>query len=122
VLEIGEPIPRDAECPSCRADVRCCKNCRHYDPGRNNACRETEAEPVESKDRRNFCEYFVIGAQAFPGGKPDAARQQDARRKLDALFGQGTDAPSTPSTSAASARAKLEGLFKRPPPEDEPHG
>ena len=24
-------IARDAECPGCRGDVRCCRNCRHYD-------------------------------------------------------------------------------------------
>jgi hypothetical protein len=118
-ITIGEPFPRDAECASCRADLRCCMNCRHYDPALNNACRETEAEPVESKDRRNFCEYFVPSAQAFRGGAAGEARQQDARRKLDALFG-GRSAPSP--TSAESARARLEGLFKPAPKEKDADG
>lgn len=90
-LEIAEPISRDAECGSCGRDVRCCLNCRHHDPAYNNQCRETMADPVTDKDRRNFCEYFSI--------RRDAAR------------------PADQGTRAADARAKLEALFKKPKPD-----
>ena len=84
-VTLAEPIPRDSECESCRHDLRCCKNCRHYDTRYNNSCRETEAEPVEDKDRRNFCEFFSFNPTPFAGAKP-STRAADARAKLDALF------------------------------------
>ena len=56
------PIPRDAECTGCGRDLRACVQCRHYDPAYNNACRETEAEPVAEKERRNFCEFFEFNS------------------------------------------------------------
>jgi hypothetical protein len=85
-IALADPIPRDAECAGCGADVRSCLNCRHYDPAFNNSCRETEADPVVEKARRNFCEYFAFrpGVAAMPGSV--AARQAEARRKLEELF------------------------------------
>jgi hypothetical protein len=118
--EIDLPLARDAECESCGRDLRCCLNCRHYAPGYNNACRETEAEPVVDKDRRNFCEYFDIERGARGAGAP-GSRAADARAKLDAMFGGGRP-PGMGKTSgspfgaakedrSAEARKKLEGLF-----------
>jgi len=85
---VSEPIPRDSECESCRHDLRSCRNCRHYDTRYNNACRETEAEPVEDKERRNFCEYFAFNPAPFAGGARAASGQRaaDARARLEALF------------------------------------
>lgn len=129
-----EPIPRDAECAACARDLRCCRNCSHYDRAYNNACREAEAEPVEDKARRNFCEFFHFNRAAFAatgtaspaaarakldalfGGAPappDATRS--ARAKLDALFG----AQPAPDDRKADARRKLDGLFGPPAPDDE---
>jgi len=85
-VTVSEPIPRDAECESCRHDLRCCINCCHYDTHYNNSCRETMADPVEDKDRRNFCEYFSFTRAAFRGAAPGKDRAADARAKLDALF------------------------------------
>lgn len=84
-VTLAEPIPRDSECESCHHDLRCCKNCRHYDTRYNNSCRETEAEPVEDKNRRNFCEFFSFNPTPFAGAK-QSNRAADARAKLDALF------------------------------------
>lgn len=82
------PYPRDAECEACAADLRACRNCRHHDPSASNECRETEAELVTDKHRRNFCEYFEftergVGGGAAGGGKDRAA---EARARLEALF------------------------------------
>jgi hypothetical protein len=83
---IGEPIPRDGECESCGHDLRCCRNCRHWDPRVNNECRETEAEPVADKTRRNFCEYFYFSREPFRGAAAGQDRTAEARAKLEALF------------------------------------
>jgi len=83
----AEPIGRDAECEQCHADLRTCRNCRHWDVRYNNECTETQADPVTDKTRRNFCEFFYFSRAGFTGaaagGKDRAA---EARAKLEALF------------------------------------
>lgn len=111
-VTIGEPIPRDAECSGCGKDLRACVQCRHYDLAYNNACRETMADPVVEKERRNFCEYFSFTREPRRAGQ-DVGRQAEARRKLEGLFG------GKPAASASEdARKKLERLFKKPDPSD----
>lgn len=85
-VTVDEPVSRDAECSACRTDLRSCINCRHYDPAYHNQCRETEAEIVVDKQRRNFCEYFSYSREPFASGAVQAKRASDARAKLDALF------------------------------------
>lgn len=116
-LEVADPIPRDAECPQCMGDVRCCLNCRHHDPSFHNQCRESEADPVEDRHRRNFCEFFTPSTAPFVAGASQRAggREAAARARLDALFGGKPAAPDATS----SARERLESLFKKKPaPED----
>ena len=81
----ADPVPRDSACERCGTDFRCCRNCRHWDPRCHNECRETEAELVVEKTRRNFCEYFDYSTEPFAGasGKDRAA---EARAKLEAVF------------------------------------
>lgn len=107
-VTIGEPIPRDAECGTCGKDIRACIQCRHYDPALNNACRETMADPVVEKERRNFCEYFSISTAPWQT-PPSSRRRDDARAKLEGLFG-GSSRP----TQSEDARKKLEDLFRKP--------
>ena len=83
-----ERIGRRDTCPSCASDLRCCLNCRFYDPRLSNACREPNVEPVRDKDAGNFCDYFGLGESE---GRPTAdhaqhAKATDARAKLEALF------------------------------------
>lgn len=120
-----EPIPRDAECESCKTDLRCCRNCRHYEPRVNNQCSETQADPVVEKTRRNFCEFFYFSREAYAAGGagkasearakldslfggPASAAPEDARKKLESMFG-GATKPA--SEREAEAREKLKGLF-----------
>ncbi len=110
-VSYDEPIPRDSECEGCHRDLRCCMNCLHYDVSRNNSCRETEAELVEDKARRNFCEFFSFNRRSFVAGKGENAREAEARARLESLFG----GPLTPGAIHLSdARKKLEGLFGKP--------
>ena len=106
-VAVDEPMPRDRECENCRTDLRSCLNCRHYDTAYNNSCRETEADPVPDKKRRNFCEFFSFSREPFKVGA-GSTRADDARKKLEAMFGGG---PA--SNREADARKKLEGLFKK---------
>jgi hypothetical protein len=106
-----EPIPRDSDCEGCHRDLRCCMNCRHHDPTRNNSCRETEAELVEDKARRNFCEFFSFNRRSFVAGRGDNPREAEARARLESLFG-GPITPGAPRPS--DARKKLDGLFGKP--------
>lgn len=84
---VSEPIGRDTTCEQCQRDLRCCRNCRHWNDRLHNQCTETMADPVADKERRNFCEYFYYSREPFsgtPGGKVD--RAAEARRKLEELF------------------------------------
>lgn len=117
-VAIDEPIARDAECEACGHDLRCCTNCRHYDLRYNNACRESSAEPVEDKERRNFCEYFSFSREAPGTSRPVLAKQDEARRKLDSLFGGSKPAADRPK----DARAKLDALFRKPASERRAEG
>ncbi len=78
-----DPVGRKAECPYCRAELRCCLNCVHHEPAAYNQCRELQADRVMEKDRANFCEYFRFregGTRTAP--KPPAP----ARDQLNSLF------------------------------------
>lgn len=110
-VALSDPIPRDSSCESCRHDYRSCRQCRHYDPALNNSCRETEAELVEDKERRNFCEFFDFNPAPFRGTGRDANREAQARAKLDSLFRRGSS--GTPDR-ATDARTKLDALFRKP--------
>jgi hypothetical protein len=83
-LEFEDKVFRKDTCPGCGSDVYCCLNCVNYDESAHNQCRESQAEKVTVKDRRNFCEYFELReGQALGSAAQKAA---EARRKLDALF------------------------------------
>lgn len=99
------------ECERCAADLHVCLTCRFYDPYVENECRETEAEYVAAKDRRNLCEYWKPRGEA----EEDAPSEADeAKAKLAALFGEKLPAAPASSPSAADeAKRKLEELFKK---------
>jgi len=112
-VPFDEPIPRDAECAGCGTDLRACVQCRHYDTSRNNSCTETEADPVADKTRRNFCEFFYFSRQKAAQRSGTSSREDDARRKLNALFGGGSAVKPGGKDAAADARRKLDDLFRK---------
>jgi hypothetical protein len=75
---------RRGVCPSCGSDVHVCLNCRFYDSGSYNDCREPQAERVVEKDRSNFCDYFEFSDSPSRGSMTHA--NPDSKSKLDALF------------------------------------
>jgi len=80
-IEDAGRIGRRDACLGCGAELRCCRNCRFYDPAYHNQCREPQAERQVEKERANFCEYFSLGTT---GSRPAPAAE--ARGRLDALF------------------------------------
>lgn len=72
------------ECPHCGADVHVCQNCQFYDAKAYNECRETSADRVKEKDRKNHCDFFALN--------------QDRQANID---------------KAAALKAAAEALFKK---------
>jgi len=79
-----EKVSRSDTCPHCKRDLRCCKQCKFFDPHAYNECREVLAERIADKERANFCEYFVPkGSKAVSGSRN---RTREAKDALEALF------------------------------------
>ena len=87
---IGNPreVYRSSTCPACGKDLKVCLNCRFFSPGAHWDCAESVDELVKEKDRGNFCTFFSFrsGPAARPGG-PSSEASQQAKQKLDKLFG-----------------------------------
>jgi len=48
------------ECPACGGDLHICLNCGFYDPHAYRQCRESIREPVQDKEKANFCDFFQM--------------------------------------------------------------
>ena len=78
---------RGETCMKCRADLRVCLNCTHYDPRVAQQCRERRAEPVLEKAVVNFCEYFEFIRRNWTPKSEVNARETSAREQLKKLLG-----------------------------------
>lgn len=83
-LEFAEKVFRNDTCPGCGSDIYCCLNCYEYDESASDLCKERQSEKVSVKDRRNFCDYFVLSSKEVSGNARNKAAE--AKRKLEALF------------------------------------
>ena len=111
------PLRRRDECPACAADLHVCRMCEFYSTSVAKSCREPVAEEVTDKVRANFCDYFraqpivaaaggideaqaaraqleaMFGVETDSGGDAETlmdrkrAQAEEARKQLDALFG-----------------------------------
>ena len=93
-IENPREVYRSSTCPSCGKDLKICLNCRFYSAGAHWDCAETIDEPVNDKDRGNFCTFFSFRAAPSPGAQttgPQSAPRPDAKAKakkaVDKLFG-----------------------------------
>ena len=83
LADLSLPFLRTEECRACRAELHVCRMCRFYDLSKAKQCAEPVAEPVQSKERANFCGYFEPVGGRLQAADPAAA---SAREALDALF------------------------------------
>ena len=81
-LDMTTRVSRRDECISCGADLHACKNCRFWDPGYQNECRENTAYYIRDREKANFCMAFEFKATT----ETDAQEANDARSQLEALF------------------------------------
>ena len=70
------------ECPKCGRDLHICLNCEFYDRNAYRQCRELIKEPVQDKEKANYCDFFRAGGAGV--SKTDGAG--DALKKLNNLF------------------------------------
>ncbi len=88
---------QNGECPRCHAAMHSCKQCVHFDTGRQFECTQPVPERIAKKDAKNNCTFFefrmtvekdtspVTYATATPA--PAAAgRPNDARKAFEDLF------------------------------------
>jgi hypothetical protein len=69
-------VTRNDTCPKCGRDLHCCLQCKFYDSGSYNECKEVLAERTVNKERANICEYFVlIGSKDYEFGRKAAAKK-----------------------------------------------
>lgn len=108
-------IGRRDTCPNCDAYLHSCRNCRFWSPTAHNQCLENQGEFIRDRETGNFCGHFhfrlmdeeIVDESAnakakldamFGGGGPakatpswgagPGAKEDEARAKLDALFGK----------------------------------
>ena len=89
-------IHLDSKCPKCKADLRSCKNCRHFDTAARFECTQEIPERITKKDLRNKCEFFM-------------ARTSIERETRDS--GGGTS--GGPTIKPSDARSAFDNLFKK---------
>ena len=87
-IKLIAKVARTEDCPHCNADMHCCKNCRFFDPGKNNQCSETQAEWVKDKLKANFCDFFEPNNRVplTTRGSGETNRGDDVRKAFDNLF------------------------------------
>jgi len=74
------------QCPHCRAALRACRQCTHFDPGSRFECREPVSERLSDKNARNDCAAFALRVTVERDASPDSTRPGDIRRGFDNLF------------------------------------
>jgi len=82
-VEVDKFFSRKSTCPHCGGDLRICLNCTFYSESSHNKCREPKAEFQRTRDRANFCDYFVF---SDAGSSSSRGEKEDALKKLDDLF------------------------------------
>jgi hypothetical protein len=81
-IEFEGRVSRGDTCPHCGRDLHCCRQCKFYDPGSYNECKEVVAERVVDKERDTFCDYFILRGVGESGSQRTAV----AKQALEDLF------------------------------------
>jgi hypothetical protein len=82
-IEIDKYFSRKSICPHCGGDIHICLNCKFYSEKSHNKCLEPKAEFQRSRDRANFCDYFIYHESASVSSRNE---KEDALKKLNDLF------------------------------------
>ena len=82
-IQIADKLGFREVCPSCQADLHCCKACKFYESTAYNECYEPNAERILDKLKANFCEYFELNTKKT---LTEVDEKQKALEALKALF------------------------------------
>lgn len=83
-IEIDKFFSRKSFCPKCNGDLHICLNCKFYSSTSHNKCLEPKAEFQRTRDKANFCDYFVF-MESSVNSKKDT-ELKDARKSFEDLF------------------------------------
>ena len=83
-ISLEKFVSRKAACPKCGADLHICMNCRFYSETSHNRCIEPKAEFQRSREKANFCDYFVFSSRMSP--QSDKREKEDVLKNLNDLF------------------------------------
>ena len=93
----------NSECPRCKAALHCCKQCVHFDTGRQFECTEPIPERITKKDAKNDCTFFLFRTTI----EKDTSPVNYAAKTTAAMQ------PSVSSSRPNDARKAFEDLFKK---------
>jgi hypothetical protein len=86
------------QCPRCHAEIHCCKQCVHFDTGKQFECTQPITERITKKDAKNDCKFFELRMTVekdtspvnysanTPAAPASPARPNDARKAFEDLF------------------------------------
>jgi predicted RNA-binding Zn-ribbon protein involved in translation (DUF1610 family) len=88
---------QNAQCPRCQFELHSCKQCVHFDTGKQFECTQPIPERIAKKDAKNDCKFFEfrmtvekdtspVTYAKSPTAAPAAARPNDARTAFENLF------------------------------------
>lgn len=83
-VQIG--ITAESQCPKCKADLRSCKNCVHFDPSQRFECTQSIPEHIAKKDLRNQCTFFLVRKRVEKESSESLSKVEDARAAFERLF------------------------------------
>ena len=81
--QIDKYFSRKSTCTKCGGDIHICLNCKFYSESSHNKCLETKSEFQRTRDKTNFCDYFVFKETA---SSSSSGEKEDALKKLEDLF------------------------------------
>jgi hypothetical protein len=96
-------IKLESQCPKCNADLRCCKNCGHFDTGARFECTQQILERITKKDIRTACEFFI----------PRASIERETRDSGGSSSGGSGSSGGGSSPRPNDARSAFDNLFKK---------
>ncbi|HXU20410.1 MAG TPA: hypothetical protein VN788_07500 [Verrucomicrobiae bacterium] len=94
---LAPSVDPNGECPRCHFELHSCKQCVHFDTGKQFECTQPIPERIAKKDAKNNCTFYelrvtvekdtspVTYAKSAPAASA-AARPNDARQAFEDLF------------------------------------
>lgn len=94
---LAPSVDPNGECPRCHFELHSCKQCVHFDTGKQFECTQPIPERIAKKDAKNNCTFYELRVTVEKDTSPvtyaksapvasTAARPNDARQAFEDLF------------------------------------